>query len=139
MSSPCPTNDDPRNSGSGFARPFALLDQLPEFSRLPELIVLCHRQFAAEKKIAQRVLVQHAMQGHALGTALEINAVIFRPVTMQLFALAFDHAEAAVVEVVEFFGENLKLGEQIELKSLRQRRHLRRAQLVKDDLEHGVR
>jgi len=45
----------------GFARPLALLDQFPELARLPELIVFRHRQFAAEKKIPQRVFVQDAV------------------------------------------------------------------------------
>jgi hypothetical protein len=36
---------------------FALLDELPELTRLTELRILRHRQFAPKKKIAKRVLV----------------------------------------------------------------------------------
>jgi hypothetical protein len=120
-----------------FASPFALLDQFPKFPRFAELIVFRHWQFASEKKISQRVFVQHAMHSDAFWAALKIDAVIFRAITMQLFPFPFDYAEAAGIKVVEIFWGDLKLGEQIELECLRQSRHLGRAQLVEDDLEHG--
>ncbi len=41
--------------------------------------------------------------------------------------------------MVEVFGQNLKLSEQIKLQLLRQRRNLRRAQFVENDLKHGKR
>src|SRR5947207_6895843 len=46
---------------SGFAGPFTLFDQFPKLARFTELIVLRHRQFAAEKEIPKCVLVQDAM------------------------------------------------------------------------------
>ena len=92
----------------------------------------------AEKKITQRVLVQHAMHCHAFRAPLEIDSVILGPVTMKFFSLPLDHAEAAGIQVIEVFGKDLEFRQQLELQRLRQRRHFRGAQLVEDDLEHGV-
>ncbi len=56
---------------------FALLDQFPEFASLTKLGVFGYRQFAAEKEIAKRVLVQDAMDSDAFVGFGEINAIIF--------------------------------------------------------------
>jgi hypothetical protein len=63
---------------SGFPRFFALLDQFPEFACFAELRIFGHWQFAPEKEIAKRVLVQNAMNPDAFVSLGEINAVIFR-------------------------------------------------------------
>ena len=130
------TNGSSTELGLGLARPFALLDELPEFSRLPELIVFRHRQFASEKKIPQRIFVQNAVHRYPFRTPFKVDTIIFRAITMQFLSLALNDAEAAGVEIVEVFRQNLKFREQLELKGFRQRRHLCRAQLVEDDLEH---
>ena len=82
------TSENSTEPGLGLARPFALLDQLPEFSRLSELIVFRHRQLAPEKKIPQRVLVQDTVNGHPLRTPFEVDTVILRAITMQFLSLA---------------------------------------------------
>src|SRR5205809_1122994 len=66
----------------------------------------------------------------------EINPVIFRAVAIQFFSLAFDDAEPFRVELIQIRGQYLKLGQQLELQFLRQRRDLSSAQFIKDDLEH---
>src|SRR5262249_1410234 len=99
----------------GFSGLFALFDQLPKLARLAQLIVFRHRKFAAEKKIPQRVLVEHAMHGHSFGTALEIDSIILRAISMKFFPFALDDAETIGVKIVEVFGKNLKLGQQFEL------------------------
>src|SRR6266545_3385700 len=66
----------------------------------------------------------------------EINPVIFRAVAIQFFSLAFDDAEPFRVELIQIRGQYLKLGQQLELQFLRQRRDLSGAQFIKDDLEH---
>ena len=70
------------------------------------------------------------------GVFLEVDAVILRAIAVQLFPLALDHPELALVELVQIGRENLKLRQQIELQSLRQSRHFGGAQLIEDDLEH---
>src|SRR5881396_2301567 len=64
----------PRRAGQSrcFPRSFALLDQLPELAVLAELVIFRHRQFAAEKEFAKRVLVQDAVDPEALRCPLEI-------------------------------------------------------------------
>src|SRR6266403_126416 len=59
-----------------FPRPLALLDQLPKLAVLAELVVFRHREFASEKKITKRVLVQDAVDCDALRPPLEIDPVI---------------------------------------------------------------
>src|SRR2546423_9875506 len=115
----------------------ALLDQLPKFAVLPKLVVLRHGEFAAEKEIPKRVLVEDAMDPDAFRRSLEIDPVFLRAIPMQLLSFALDHAEPAAVEVIEVLGKDLEFRQQFELQRLRQRRHFRRAQLVEDDLEHG--
>jgi len=102
------TSANSTEPGLGLARPFALLDQLPEFSRLSELVVFRHRQLAPEKKIPQRVLVQDTVDRHPLGTPFEVDTVILRAITVQFLSLASDYAEAAGVEIIEVFRQNLK-------------------------------
>jgi hypothetical protein len=123
-------------TGSGFTGPLTLLNQLPKLPRLAKLIVLRHRQLTAEEKIAQRVLVEDAMNSDTLRATLEVDAVILRPITMELLALALNHPESAGIEVVEVFRQDLKFREQIELESFWQGGHLGGAQFVEDDLEH---
>jgi hypothetical protein len=67
---------------AGLARLFRFLDQLPEFARFPKLLVFGQWQFAAEKKIAKRVLVQDAMDFDAFIGLSEIDAVLFRAVAI---------------------------------------------------------
>ena len=66
----------------------------------------------------------------------EINPVIFRTIPIQFFSLALDDAEPSRAELIQILGQYLKLGQQLELQFLRQRRDLGRAQFVEDDLEH---
>ena len=94
---------------SSFARALALLDQLPKFARLAQLIVFRHRQFAAEKEIAKCVLVQDAMDRDSFRAFFKINPVIFRAITMEFFSFALDHAETARVEVIEVFREESEI------------------------------
>src|SRR5207237_9298473 len=76
------------------------------------------------------------MDGDPLRRLGEIDPVIFSAIAVEFFSFALDHAEMLGVEMVEVFGQNLKLLEEVELHSLRQRRHLGRTQLVENDLEH---
>src|SRR5947207_3374209 len=108
-----------------------LLDQFPELARFAELLIFRDRQFAAEKKITKRVLVQDAMDGDPFRRLGEIDPVIFGAIAVEFFSFTLDHAEMLGVEMIEVFGQNLKLLEEIELHSLRQRRHLGRTQLIK--------
>ena len=78
------------------------------------------------------------MDGDAFVRFLEIDPVIFRPIAIQLFALALNHAKPLRIEMVQIFGQNLELCEQLKLQFLWQRRYLARTQLVEDDLEHGL-
>src|SRR5438552_1021094 len=117
-------------------RPLALLDEFPKLRFFAQLRVFCNRQFGAEKKISKRVLVQDAMDFDALVGLCEINPVILRAITIQLFPLALDHAKALRVEMIQILRQNLELGQQLELQFFRQRRDLGRAQLIEDDLEH---
>src|SRR5438034_3407824 len=94
---------------SRFSRPFALLDQFPEFARAAELIVLRHWQFAAEKEISKRIFMQDAMHRHSLRTRLEINPVIFCAITVEFFSFPLDHAKLARVKMVEVLRQDLKL------------------------------
>src|SRR5438067_329628 len=128
----------PRRAGRSrcLPGPLALLDQLPKFAVLAELVVFRHRKFAAEKEITKRVLVQDAVDPDALRRPLEIDSIFLRAITMQLLPFALDYAEAAGVEIVEVLGKDLEFRQQIELQRFRQRRHFRGAQLVEDDLEH---
>src|SRR4029077_17296297 len=84
--------------------PLAFLNQLPELSRFAQFRVLGNRQLAAEQKIAKRVFVQNAMHFDAFLGLGEINTVILRAIAIQLLPLAFDHAEALGVELIQIFG-----------------------------------
>jgi hypothetical protein len=103
----------------GLPRPLALLDQLPKLACLAQLRVLRHRQFAAEKEIPKRVLVQNAMDGDALVSFLEIDPVIFRPIAIQLLSLALDYAKPLRIKVVQILGQNLELCQQFKLQPFR--------------------
>jgi hypothetical protein len=46
------------------------------------VIVLRHREFAAEKEISESVLVEHAMNRDALLAFLEVDAVILRAIAV---------------------------------------------------------
>src|SRR6266699_2917692 len=72
------------------ARPLALLDQFPKLAPLLQLFILARGQFGAEKKIAQRVLMQHPMNGDALRGLFEINPVIFRAITIKFFPASLE-------------------------------------------------
>src|SRR5205814_8726610 len=96
-------------------RPFALLDQFPKLAPLLQLLILARRQFGAEKKIAQRVLVQNPMHRDAFRRLFEINPVIFGAITIKFFPLALEQTKSAGIEMVEFLRQNLKFREQIEL------------------------
>ena len=65
-----------------FPRFLALLDQLPELARFPEGLVFRDREFAAEKEIPKRILVQDAVDGDSFRPLLEINPVIFGAITV---------------------------------------------------------
>jgi hypothetical protein len=100
------------NQAMRFARLFAtlslacalaLLNQLPKLARLAKLIVFCHRQFAAEKKIAKRVFVQNAMHGNPFVAFLEINTIILGPIPIEPFSFTLDQAKSLRVEVIEIF------------------------------------
>src|SRR2546423_1203247 len=114
----------PRPTGRSrcLLRSLALLDQFPELAVLSKLIVFRHREFAAEKKIPERIFVEDAVDGDSFRPALEINPVILRAITMKLFSLTLDYAKSARVEVVEVLGKDLEFSQQIELQGLRQRR-----------------
>src|SRR5438552_17159306 len=51
------------HAGSRLPRFLALLDQFPKLAGFAELLILRHRQFAAEQEIPKRVLVQDAVDG----------------------------------------------------------------------------
>src|SRR5207302_4334854 len=99
------------------ARPFALLDQFPKLAPLPQLLILARRQFGAEKKIAQRVLVQHPMHRDAFRCLFKINPVIFGTTPIQSFAIALQQTKSAAIETIEVLRQNVKFSEQIELQS----------------------
>ncbi len=65
---------------SRLPRPLALLDQFPKLARLAKLRILRDRQFAPEKKIAHRVLMQNAMDRDSFDRLFEVNPVTFRPI-----------------------------------------------------------
>src|SRR4029453_7735633 len=67
----------------------------------------------------------------------KINAVIFRPIAIQLFSLTLDHAKPLRIKVVQILGQNLELCQQHKLQPFREGGYFRRAQFVEDDLEHG--
>src|SRR6202030_2515087 len=106
-----------------FSRPLALLDQFPKLAVLAELVVFRQREFAAEKEIPKRVLVQDAVNGDPLRPPFEVDPVILRAITMQLFPLTLDHTETARVQIIEVFGKDLEFRQQLELQRLRQCRH----------------
>src|SRR5437762_2640713 len=69
-----------------------------------QLRIFRNRQFAAEKKVPKRVLVQNAMDGDAFIGLREINAIVLRPVAIQLFPLTLDHAKPLRIEMIQVFG-----------------------------------
>ncbi len=119
-------------------RLLALLDEFPELSIAPELIVFCQRQFAAEKKVPKRVLVQDSVHRDPLAGARKINPVIFRAITIKLFPFALNQPESTVGKLIKIIRQNLELGQKLKLQGLRQGRHFTRAQFVKYDLKHQV-
>ena len=87
-------------------------------------------------KIAQRVFVKDPMHGDALRRLFEIDAIIFGAIAIKFFSVPLKQSKPAAVEILQVLGLNLKLSEKIELQCFWQGRHLRRAQLVENDLEH---
>ena len=67
---------------SRFPRLFAFVDQFPELASSAERLIFRAREFAAEKEIAKRVLVQDAVDGDAFRRLLEVNPVIFGAVAV---------------------------------------------------------
>jgi hypothetical protein len=67
---------------SRFPRFLAFVDQFPELAGFAERLIFRSRQFAAEKEIAKRVLVQDAVNGDAFRRLREINPVIFRAIAI---------------------------------------------------------
>ena len=65
-----------------FPRFLALFDQFPKLARFAELLIFRDRQFAAEKEIAKRVLVQDAVNSDAFRRLGEVDPVIFRAVAI---------------------------------------------------------
>src|SRR5437870_5365320 len=61
---------------------FAFVDQFPKLAGFAELLIFRDWQFAAEQKIAKRVLVQNAVDGDAFRPFLEIDSVIFGAVAV---------------------------------------------------------
>src|SRR5213594_4971534 len=67
---------------SRFSRFLALLDQFPELARFAELLIFRDRQFAPEKKIPKRVLVQDAVNGDPFRRLREVDPIIFGAITI---------------------------------------------------------
>src|SRR5207249_11649219 len=78
-------------------RPFALLDQFPKLAPLLQLLILARRQFGAEKKIAQRVLVQHPMDGDAFRGVFEINLIIYGTIMVKYFSAARQYTKPGAI------------------------------------------
>src|SRR5205085_9368632 len=83
------------------AGPFALLDQVPKLAPLLQLLIFARGQFGAEKKIAQRVLVQHPMHRDAFRRLFEINPVILGTIPIQPFTISLQQTEPAAIETIE--------------------------------------
>jgi hypothetical protein len=76
------------------------------------------------------------MDGNALVRFLEIDPVILRPIAIQLFSLALNHAKPLRIKMIQILGQNLELCQQLKLQPFRQRGYFCRTQFVEDDLEH---
>src|SRR4029077_5470991 len=100
------------------ACPFALLDQVPKLAPLLQLLILACGQFGAEKKIAQCVLMQHAMHRDAFRGLFKINPVILGTITIESFTISLQQTEPTAIETIKVLRQNLKFSEQVELQSL---------------------
>ena len=66
------------------ARFFGLPDQRPEIACFRQAtVLLVQREIRAEKKIADGVFVEHAVNENPVGVAFEINPVVPRPITVK--------------------------------------------------------
>lgn len=114
------------------------MDHRPEqVGTLGLIVVVRHGEFGAEEKIADRVLVEHAMDEDALGMTLKIDAVITAAVSVKGSSVPFDPGKILTVEGFKVGREDLELGKKIELEILGKGTHLGGADGVEDDLEHG--
>jgi hypothetical protein len=71
-------------------------------------------------------------------TPLEIDPVIVRSVAIEFLALALDGAERPGVKLIQIVRQELEIRQELELQLFWDPGHLRGADLVKDDLVHGV-
>jgi hypothetical protein len=113
------------------------VDHLPELIGSLNLIVLGHRKLRAEEEVADRVLVEHAMDEDAIGVFLKVDAMVAAAVAVQGAPVTANGAEVGSVEGIQVGGKDLELGEQVELEILREGAHLGGADGVEDNLEHG--
>jgi hypothetical protein len=115
------------------------MDERPEIpctGQPPVLIV--ERKIGAEKKIANGILVKHAVDQQALGMTLKVDPVILCAIPVERPALPRNLSEPLLIQGVEILRQKMKLREQLELEILRQRSHFGGADLVEDDLEHDL-
>jgi len=117
------------------------VDHLPKLiGSLRQIGLICiigHGELGAEEEVADRVLVKNTVDEDPLGMALEVDAVVAAAEAVQGSPVTLDLAEVGPLEGIEIIGQDLKLGQQVELEILGKRTHFRRACGIEDDLKHS--
>src|SRR5205823_9174115 len=109
---------------------FPLFNQLPEAGMLLQLFVFRHWELRTEKKVADGIFMQDPVHQDTLAAPLKINAVIVGAITIKTFAFPLDNAERLGIEAVEVVWQKLELGEQLQLKFLRDSGHFGRTDFI---------
>lgn len=114
------------------------MDQCPKIlrSRKPRILVI-QGQVGAKEEISNRILVENPVNQKPLRVPLEVNPIVLRSIPMQHTSLPRHTAKSLFVQMIKLRRQEMKLGKQLQLKVLRQCRHLRCTDLVKNYLKHG--
>src|SRR5215469_8551030 len=128
----------PRTPGSIFSLFLALFDQLPKTRMLLELLFFAERQLRSVEKITDGIFVEHTVDENTFRTPLEIDPVIVRAVAVESLALALDGAERPGVKLIQVVRQESEIRQELELQLFWDLCHFRGADLIKDDLVHGV-
>ena len=118
-----------------------LVDHLPKLigslRQIGLIGIVSHGELGTEKEVADRVLVQNAVDEDPLGVTLEVDAVIAAAKAVQGTAVTLDLAEVGSLKGIEIIRQDLKLGQKVELEILGKGTHFRRACGIEDDLKHS--
>lgn len=118
---------------------FSILNQLPEGTRIAQLLVFRATHQGAKEEIAQRIGMNHALHHHAFISFYgEVDAIVLRAETKNLFTIALNHAKTAVLPLfrVEIIIHLEGLNER-ELVKRGKRRKLMRTYFIKYNLMHA--